>query len=186
MDRNGERPVPSGRGMNSDASLLTPTEQAIQEKLGMGSRSGRRSRSKFKRLPKWLLAVVGIAVVLALGWLLFTKSMGVGSYINNGRYQAVFFTNGQVYFGKLSPAAGGYLKLTEVFYLQSKDATNTNDPQTTTNDSTNVELIKLGSEVHGPEDAMIVSRDQVLFFENLKTDGTVAKSIEKYNQSNNR
>lgn len=43
-----------------------------------------------------------------------------------------------------------------------------------------MQLIKLGDEIHGPEDEMILSKDQVLFYENLKTDGKVAQSIEKY------
>jgi ABC-type Zn uptake system ZnuABC Zn-binding protein ZnuA len=43
-----------------------------------------------------------------------------------------------------------------------------------------VQLIKLGSEVHGPEDAMMIAKAQVLFYENLKPDGKVAQSISKY------
>lgn len=180
MDRgNSERPIPTGRGANSDA-LLTPTEQAIQDRLG--SRSGRRSQSKFS-LPKWLTLVAIVVGIALLAWFFLIRGGSVGGYIDGGKYQAVFFTNGQVYFGKLSPLGDGYLKLSEVFYLQSKDA-DTTDPQETSNSETNVELIKLGSEVHGPEDAMIVSRDQVLFFENLKRDGTVSKSIEKYKADN--
>ena len=182
MDRgNSERPIPTGRGVNSDSSIhLTPTEQAIQDRLG--SRSGRRSRSKFSS-PKWLtIALVAVGITF-LAWFFLIKGSSVGGYIDGGKYQAVFFTNGQVYFGKLSPLRDGYLKLSEVFYLQSKDA-DTTDPQETSNSQTNVELIKLGSEVHGPDDAMIISRDQVLFFENLKRDGTVSKSIEKYKDNN--
>jgi hypothetical protein len=41
-------------------------------------------------------------------------------------------------------------------------------------------LIKLGNEVHGPEDSMVIERSQVLFFENLKNDGKVVDSINKY------
>jgi hypothetical protein len=61
------------------------------------------------------------------------------------------------------------------------DATSTekSDEQTTTGDK---KLIKLGKEVHGPEDAMIINRDQVQFYENLKSDGEVAKLIDQYKQ----
>jgi len=45
-------------------------------------------------------------------------------------------------------------------------------------------LIKLGSEIHGPDDEMIVSKDQILFFENLKKDSQVSASIDKYSKPN--
>jgi len=90
-------------------------------------------------------------------------------------------SNGQVYFGKLSTLNSEYIKLTDIFYLQTKAADASENPQKTSSAS-DVQLIKLGSEVHGPDDQMIISKDQVLFFENLKADGTVAKSIDKYHK----
>jgi len=41
-------------------------------------------------------------------------------------------------------------------------------------------LVKLGKELHGPADDMEISRAQILFFENLKNDGEVAKAIQKF------
>ena len=41
-------------------------------------------------------------------------------------------------------------------------------------------LQKLGSELHGPEDQMVINRDQVQFWENLKDDGQVVKAITTY------
>jgi hypothetical protein len=38
----------------------------------------------------------------------------------------------------------------------------------------------LGSELHGPEDKMSVSSEQVLFWENLKNDSKVVQAIHKY------
>ena len=43
---------------------------------------------------------------------------------------------------------------------------------------------KLGQEIHGPEDEMIISKDHVLFYENLKSDGKVSQSIEQYKKAN--
>ena len=42
---------------------------------------------------------------------------------------------------------------------------------------------ELGGELHGPEDVMYVSREQVLFWENLKDDGKVATAIKDYQAS---
>jgi hypothetical protein len=138
---------------------------------------------KLKHLA--MAAAIASIVLLAVlgGWLLYRTSMG--AYIDNNKYQAVFFTNGQVYFGKLHKLSGGYFKLDDIYYLQAKaDATpgNTseNPQETSTNQSSDVELIKLGQEVHGPDDEMIINKDQVLFFENLKKDGTVTQSINKF------
>lgn len=145
-------------------------------------RRSKRNGQNFKLVAKIVGLVVAL-IVLTVGVLFLYRASTVAN-INNGKYQAVFFTNGQVYFGKLKPLNGSYMKLTDIFYLQAQAKaaeTESENPQQTTQDASGVELIKLGSEIHGPEDEMIISKDQVLFFENLKENGTVAESISKYN-----
>lgn len=143
----------------------------------------KKNPKKLKRLAM-AAAIAGIILLITLGgWLLYRTSMG--AYIDNSKYQAVFFTNGQVYFGKLNKLSGGYFKLNDIYYLQAKadatpESTSENPQETSTKQSSDVELIKLGQEVHGPDDEMIISKDQVLFFENLKKDGTVTQSINKF------
>lgn len=144
-------------------------------------------RTKEKK-PRTKLVLIIVAVVVAIvlvvgGCFAWSKFGGSALPIDGGKYQAVFFTNGQVYFGKLSTINKDYLKLTDIYYLQSDTnaETDSENPQTTNkNSNANVQLIKLGQEVHGPEDAMIISRDQVLFYENLKSDGKVAQTISQY------
>lgn len=111
---------------------------------------------------------------------LFNKSStGVGNAaIDKDKYQAVFLTNGQVYFGKLKNISGDYLVLTDIYYLQTNGGGTTDAEATTT--ETQAQLVKLGNELHGPEDEMQINNQQVLFWENLKTDGKVAEAIEKY------
>lgn len=135
-----------------------------------------------------VLAIIVIVLLGFIGWFTWSNAQnnagGVG--IDSGKYQAVFFTNGQVYFGKLKAANDSYMQLTDIYYLQNQatDGAESDDLQKTSNDQNNVQLIKLGDEIHGPEDKMIISRDQVLFYENLKTDGKVAQSIEEHKKSN--
>lgn len=130
-----------------------------------------------------LVAVVLIVVaVIKRDWEPLEKDTARNSY------QAVFLTNGQVYFGKLMRNPGGY-KLTDIYYLQvtqplqqagndsSKAPTATG---TAANTQPNVQLVKLGSELHGPEDAMYLSGQNVLFWENLKSDSKVVDAINKY------
>lgn len=135
---------------------------------------------------RFIFPIITLILVLALavaGWFLWSKTQA-STGIDTNKYQAVFFTNGQVYFGKLQSFNGEYMKLTDIYYLQSQQAAEENkdskNPQQTSSDQGNVQLIKLGDEIHGPEDEMIVSKEQVLFYENLKADGKVAKSIEQH------
>lgn len=113
---------------------------------------------------------------------MWSKMQNTAVAIDGSKYQAVFFTNGQVYFGKLQSANSDYLKLTDIYYLQTQgeQASDSQNPQQSTNAQKDVQLIKLGDEIHGPEDAMVISKDQVLFYENLKSDGKVAQSIAQF------
>lgn len=143
------------------------------------------SAKEKKSFKRFLWPLIGIVIILAAaaGWFVWSNKSGGAVAIDSSKYQAVFFENGQIYFGKLQSVNSDYMKLTDIFYLQSqqpteeKDATN---PQKTSSSQTNVQLIKLGDEIHGPEDEMVISKDQVLFYENLKPDGKVAQSIEKF------
>jgi hypothetical protein len=149
------------------------------------------SKKKLKK-PGAKQLVIGLIIlaVLAIGAVgaSWAYKMSTGATIDTGKYQAVFFTNGQVYFGKLSSLNGGYMKLTDIYYLQAQASqTNSDNPQQTSNQAaSDVQLIKLGNEVHGPVDEMIISKDQVLFFENLKNDGKVTQSISKYKAENKK
>lgn len=143
--------------------------------------SGREPKKSFRLKPLLITALVLIVVagLIIAGSILFRK-FSSGTAIDSSKYQAVFLSNGQVYFGKLQNSTGEYLKLTNVFYLQTKTNTTTQNPQTTASAGNDVELVKLGSEIHGPEDQMVINHSQVLFYENLKPDGRVSQSISGY------
>lgn len=133
--------------------------------------------------------LIAIAIALLLVFALFAfwsaRQANPAGLIDTSKYQAVFFTNGQVYFGKLSSVGGDYYKLTQIYYIQAKETpvapADSDNPQATDDAQqlANPELVKLGGEIHGPEDAMIINRDQVLFFENLKKDSKVTDVINK-------
>lgn len=130
---------------------------------------------------KPIIAIVVLVVLLVAGWFAFSKMKAVNIGIDSSKYQAVFFENGQIYFGKLQHINSDYLKLTDIYYLDSAASSagaSSQQEEDTPAQSNNVQLIKLGSEIHGPEDAMIINRDQLLYFENLKDDGKVVTTIE--------
>lgn len=99
------------------------------------------------------------------------------------KYQAVFLTNGQVYFGKLNDEGGDYIKLTDIYYLQAQDQ-KVQPKEAASQNEPNMTLIKLGKELHAPADEMNISRTQVLFWEDIKDDGKVMQAIKEYQASN--
>lgn len=148
------------------------------------AQSHTRTSSRKPRRGLFVAAlVVAVLLVAVAAWFLLGRST-TSSAIDSSKYQAVFFTNGQVYFGKLSPLNDDYMRLENVYYLQNKEqAADETSPQSASGqDASDVELIKLGNEIHGPEDEMLVAKDQILFFENLKPAGTVSKTITEFQQ----
>ena len=119
------------------------------------------------------VALLLVAVALYAG----LSSPGAESkQINTKQYQAVFLTNGQVYFGKITDLNNKYLVLKNVFYIENNSASST-----TTTQNSNYTLRKLGTtELHLPEDMMVVNRETVTFWENLKDTGQVVTKIVEY------
>lgn len=132
-----------------------------------------------------MLIAMSVLVITALGLSLFANSKGFWQYaVKQNQYQAVFLTNGQVYFGKIRSINAGYLNLADIYYLQAQQPV---QPQANASPQTqsqpNLSLVKLGNEIHGPEDSMYIERSQILFWENLKTNGKVAQAIASYQKN---
>lgn len=139
------------------------------------------------------LGIVLIVLVVLVGGYYLVNNKGVlksgsnkstsSKTSDDNKYQAVFLTNGQVYFGKLKDDDGNYVKLTDIYYLQSKDQS-VQPKDAAAADQSNLTLIKLGKELHAPADEMNISRQQVLFWENINEDGKVFQAIKEYKASN--
>jgi hypothetical protein len=159
------------------------TEPATERKAvvdPMPSPKPRRSR-------KLLFAVCSLLVVLAVGiawsWWLFGRNApyNENQNIDTNGFQAVFLTNGQVYFGKLADLNHKYVTITDIYYLQVQSNTGLQGSSSSgSNSNSQVSLAKLGSELHGPKDKMYIANDQMLFWENLKSDSKVVQAIDKY------
>lgn len=144
--------------------------------------NNRNQVSKLPRKMKKIIAVIlAVIFIVGSGLLLFNSLYSNNLAINKSEYQAVFLTNGQVYFGKLQSINNDYLVLDNIYYLQVQQSVQ-DGTATTTTDQNQAQLVKLGNELHGPEDQMQISSKQVLFWENLKADGKVAQSIAKYKE----
>lgn len=118
----------------------------------------------------FLVAVAVIALLL----ILFGFPKASSKAIDAKTYQAVFLTNGQVYFGKFSKVKAQYPELRDVYYLR-KDTQQLQENEST--DQSPLALIKLGKEIHGPMDEMFLQRNHILFWENLRQDSEVVQAI---------
>lgn len=134
---------------------------------------------------KTLFIILGVVVVLLAVWFAFGDKLLAAKPVGS-KYQAVFLSNGQVYFGKLK-LQGKSAVLSDIYYLQvTQDLQATGGTestpaaqQTNKDQQQRINLVKLGQELHGPEDTMYIERDKILFWENLKDDSKVVESINQ-------
>ncbi len=137
--------------------------------------AGRAARSNGLLTVAALLLAVAAAGVLWGQW----RERSVQRYPQS-RWQAVFIDNGQVYFGHVRNVTSQSMVLTDIYYLQT--AGPQLQPSGGTDDQQKLNLIKLGNEVHGPDDRMVITRSHVLLVENLRDDSKVVELIGRYLQ----
>lgn len=161
----------SSRNANAPVSSNAPAN----------NRRGRSSDSKWGRI-----AVIVAVTVLAILLIAIIAVAATGkndkteaSYVDTSKLQAVFLNTGQVYFGNVKSLNGKYLTLTNIYYLQTTSNGSGQQQQ-----NTGVTLVKLGCELHEPNDLMVINRDQVTFWENLQDGGQVAKAVADFKQKN--
>ena len=143
----------------------------------------------------WIILAVIILVVIVVGILfrdrLFPKKGAENTAMEQKEeklsgYQAVFLSNGQVYFGKLSDVSATYATLKDIYYLQVTQPPlqgSQQQGQQQQQQQAQLSLVKLGEELHGPVDEMKINRDQILFFEDIKEDGKVMTAIREYQKN---
>lgn len=166
-------------------SDMIDDDQSTQEFASQG-RGG-------KKAGKLIIAIIVIvAILLAIWYVLgaYTKLNVPGfsqSPVND--WQAVFLSNGQVYFGKMKSESSKQVVLADIYYLQVVDVplqtTQSGDKPADGAAKTQQELklIKLGNELHGPTDEMVINPEYILMTERLKNDSRVVEAINSYVES---
>lgn len=193
LNRNGQptqQGRPANQGGNPARTDINPSQNGMHDGgMNHGGHEGSEHQRKhfgWGNLPGWLriahIILLFSITVLMVGVVLSLRQTNPDEkqYVATDKYQAVFLENGQVYFGKIAALNSSFINLQNVFYLNSQDG-NAEQKTETNNQFT---LIKLGCELHGPYDRMIVNRDQVTFWENLKDDGQVVKTINEWIKQN--
>ncbi len=168
----------------SSATRQANTQAATQPAPIYQDRPPKHEGISRRRLLRPVLIVALIVILAGAGFASYRLTTASSSNlvgVDADRYQALFLNSGQVYFGKLSSADPQTVRLTDIYYLQvaqdvqpqeeaAPEGATTQEPQ----------LIKLGEELHAPEDEMYVDRNQVSFWENLKDEGQVVQAIQQY------
>lgn len=163
------RPASTGEQPSSESSTKTKSKRS-------------RSVNNMKVFSVVLLYSVTILLVaLAIyTFVLGGRSNNQEKFVAADKYQAVFLNGGQVYFGKVTNANDKYMTLADIYYLKVNQTVQPGQPPK----NEDISLVKLGCELHGPYDQMVINQDQVIFWENLKDDGQVVKAVKQFQQQN--
>lgn len=124
--------------------------------------------------------VLLLLVIVMGGWYAFKRDSFPFAKNSSSDYSAVFLVNGQVYFGKLGSSSGGYTSMTDIYYLQTNQKVQPSDKKAADTTQDQLSLVKLGNELHGPKDKMRINNSQIVFTEDLKSDGQVVKAITAF------
>jgi hypothetical protein len=125
-------------------------------------------------LKKTLLRIVAIIVLAGIGygiWLLSRPSDPFAGKVAKGRWQAVFLSDGRIYFGHLHPASSEFFELTEAYFVQQV--------QGAKGQQAGSQVRPISAQPEGPEDRVMLDRKFILQIENLRTDSEAVKAIEQ-------
>lgn len=160
-------------------NLVQETESGEGMTSTLRPEGKKRSKGLLKTL--WIIVIVVLAAFIVLyGVAKYTKYDPL-KLVNRtgGTWQAVFLSNGQVYFGKVVKQSKDTIVVKDIYYLQVNQAI---QPKEQNQAQPELSLVKLGNELHGPTDEMRINRIQVLFIEDLKPDSRVVTAISNYIQ----
>jgi len=158
--------------------------EAASEATSINKPKKVKSSSK-KGLKVVIIVLVVVILLVVVGYLVdrYTNVslFGGGNEAASG-YSAVFLSNGQVYFGMMKDGRPGYTELNDIYYLQAYNPPLQQAPNQQAVGQPQLSLVKLGNELHGPQDRMEINDDHIIFIEDLKSDGRVVEAIARYRE----
>ena len=130
-----------------------------------------------------MAAVAGRATRIALALATFALLFALVRWwdfalptFGSSKYQAVFLSNGQTYFGRYIDRIGSYVKIEGAYYIQQTSTATEQQP----NQSPESKLVRRGTELlHQPLPYVLIPKTAILFVEDLRSDSSVAQFIIK-------
>lgn len=172
------------RGVRTNQTSPQQSGQSTSQPAGENNKSSKFSKHNLNwnkiGSAGFLTAIVilVVATILAIG---FGKGNSESKYVDDSKMQAVFLNGGQVYFGNITDLNNKFMRVNNIYYLRVNQQV---QPDGNASQQNDISLVKLGCELHGPQDEMLINREQIIFWENLKSDGQVAKAVEEYVKQN--
>lgn len=186
---SGPSPSPGGLGQStpgSSAPSASPQEPKTSSSFGKPNNSNKRA--SFLSLQFASVALLFSATILVVAILIFIavgQPTKESNFVDSDKYQASFLNGGQVYFGKVTDLNDKHMRLVDIYYLRvNQQVQPAEGEEAAAPDENDISLVKLGCELHGPKDEMLINRDQLVFWENLKEDGQVSQAIAEFKKEN--
>lgn len=121
------------------------------------------------------VVIVALVIALGIGSAVYAWNEGYPPFgPTDDQWSGVFLTNGQAYFGHFYSAPGDYARLRDVYYVLATQLQPA-DPKIPV--QTQLRLQRLGGEIQGPKPEMKISKQQILFIEDLRPDSAVVQTI---------
>lgn len=174
--------------------MAYPTPSKKSASVKNNASSSAKKQSEAGSVFKGIITLVAFLVIVVGGIYLiktFGNSISGPKYTFDSEYQAVFLTNGQVYFGKAVDGGLDSIVLRDIYYLQvvsqplqgTQEVGEDDSLPAAEDDNQRLTLVKLGNELHGPKDVMYINRDHVVLMEDLRDDSRVIQAIKEYQTS---
>ena len=95
----------------------------------------------------------------------------LGAAVDRDGFQAVILSNDKLYFGRLEEHSDTFLRLEEAYFLrETREGEEGEAVQA---------LLPVARELHGPENSMLIGRDEIVLVENLAADSPVLNEIRR-------
>lgn len=169
---------------NRGPGQTQPTATQPANHSAGSTHKAKSSLVNFRTASVGLLFGITILLVALVGFITLGGNEGSqDKYVDKSKMQAVFLNGGQVYFGKINSTTDKSMRVSDIYYLRVNQQVQP-DGSAANNSNQDISLVKLGCELHGPQDSMVINQSQVIFWENLKDDGQVAKAVADYKKQN--
>jgi hypothetical protein len=103
----------------NDIGKISQQNNNSPRKTARAQTKGKKPANKIQFMKNnWLKLIIAAILIVGIGGAVYHYKFSDPG-VKNDKYQAIFLADGQIYFGKLSGINDKYLKMTDVYYLQS-------------------------------------------------------------------
>lgn len=131
-----------------------------------------------KRIAIPALIILALVVVI----ILFCKALAELRPQATPPMSAIFLTSDQVYFGRIVKETHTKLIVEHVYYLKASASAVNPDESSKAEAVAKLSLVKLGDELHRPKDRMTINKANVLFWEEMESQGVIIDAIHEEEQ----